>query len=278
VSCEGSETALPNSAREIAAALAHARAAAKPEAGLQPIHSLAVLPFVNVAGDEDSEFLCEGIAETLINHLSRFSMLRVVARTTAFRYGGEPDLRKVARELRASALLSGKLVRRRDTLIVQAELVDALADTQIWGQKYNRRLTDIFAVEEEIAREIVAALQLKLVPGTTERLSARYTDNVEAYQLCLKGRFLWNKRTPEALERAIRCYREAIELEPGYAIAYAGLADCYSVLGSFAVLPPADAFPRARAAARRALEIDEELVGHGSRWQRFRRGTTGTTL
>jgi TolB-like protein/Tfp pilus assembly protein PilF/predicted Ser/Thr protein kinase len=249
-------------AREVGAALAHARAAPKPQIGRRPtdFDSLAVLPFVNVAGDEDTEYLCEGIAETLINHLSQVSSVRVVARTTAFRYRGEPDVQKTARELKVSAVLSGKLVKRGNALKVQVELVDPGTATQLWGHKYHRKLTDIFVVEEEIAREIVAALQLKLVPGTSDRVSRRSTDNVEAYQLCLKGRFFWNKRTREALDRAIACYRDAIELEPTYAVAYAGLADCYNVLGSFAVMPPGDVFPRARAAARRALEIEEDLV------------------
>ena len=249
-------------AREVRAALVHARTGATSQVGSPPIEfdSLAVLPFVNMAGDEDTEYLCEGIAETLINHLSQVSTLRVVARTTAFKYKGEPDAQKVARELRVSALLSGTLVKRGDRLNVQAELIDPRRATQLWGQKYHRKLTDIFVVEEEIAREIVTALRLKLVPGTSERLSRRSTDSVEAYQLCLKGRFFWNRRTREALDRAIACYREAIELEPAYALAYAGLADCYSILGTFAILRPDDVFPRARAAARRALDIDEDLV------------------
>jgi len=151
-------------------------------------------------------------------------------------------------------------VKRADTLNVQAELIDPDEAAQLWGQKYQRKLTDIFAVEEEIAREIVAALRLKLMPGTSTRLARRSTDNVEVYQLCLKGRFFWNKRTRESLDRAIACYRQAIELEPTCAPAYAGLGDCYNVLGTFAVLRPADVFPRARAAAQRALAIDEELV------------------
>jgi TolB-like protein/Tfp pilus assembly protein PilF len=247
-------------AREVAAALAHVGAGAEPQIRLRPLDSLAVLPFVNAAGDEDTEYLCEGIAETLINHLSQVSPLRVVARTTAFRYRGELDVQKAARELKVSAVLSGRLIKRGDTLNVQAELVDPVAGAQLWGQKYHRKLTDIFAVEEDIAREIVAALRLKLMPGTSERLARRASDNVEAYQLCLQGRFFWNKRTRESVDRAIGCYRKAIELEPTCALAYAGVGDCYNVLGTFAVLRPADVFPRARAAAQRALALDEELV------------------
>ncbi len=247
-------------AREVAAVLAHIGAGVEPQIQSRPVDSLAVLPFVNVDGDKDTEYLCEGIAETLINHLSRVSPLRVVARTTAFRYRGELDVRKVARELSVTAVLSGRLIKRGDTLDVQAELVDPSEAAQLWGQKYHRNLTDIFAVEEDIAREIVAALRLKLMPDASERLARRSTDNVEAYQLCLKGRFFWIKRTRESIDRAIGYYRQAIELEPTYALAYAGLADCYHVLGTFAVMRPADVFPRARAAAQRALALDEELV------------------
>ena len=188
-------------AREVAAVLAHVGTGAEPQIRSRPLDSLAVLPFVNVAGDEDTEYLCEGIAETLINHLSQVSSLRVVARTTAFRYRGELDVQKAARELRVSAVLSGRLIKRGDTLNVQAELVDPSEAAQLWGQKYHRKVTDIFAVEEDIAREIVAALRLKLMPGTSERLARRSTDNVEAYQLCLKGRFFWIKRTRESVDR-----------------------------------------------------------------------------
>ncbi len=247
-------------AREVAAVLAHAGTGVEPQIRSRPVDSLAVLPFVNVAGDEATDYLCEGIAETLINHLSQVSGLRVVARASAFRYRGEVDVQKAARELRVSAVLSGRLIKRGDTLNVQADLVDPSEAAQLWGQKYHRKLTDIFAVEEDIAREIVAALRLKLMPGTSERLARRSSDNVEAYQLCLRGRFFWAKRTRESVDRAIGCYRKAIELEPTCALAYAGLGDCYNVLGTFAVLRPADVFPRARAAAQRALALDEELV------------------
>ena len=264
-------------AREVAAVLAHAGTGVEPQIRSRPVDSLAVLPFVNVAGDEATDYLCEGIAETLINHLSQVSGLRVVARASAFRYRGEVDVQKAARELRVSAVLSGRLIKRGDTLNVQADLVDPSEAAQLWGQKYHRKLTDIFAVEEDIAREIVAALRLKLMPGTSERLARRSSDNVEAYQLCLRGRFFWAKRTRESVDRAIGCYRKAIELEPTCALAYAGLGDCYNVLGTFAVLRPADVFPRARAAAQRALALDEELVAARVALHRSRRGTTGTT-
>jgi TolB-like protein/tetratricopeptide (TPR) repeat protein len=249
-------------AREVGAALAqlrdgHSSPSQSPAPGA---HTLAVLPFVNAAGDEDTEYLCEGIAETLINHLSQASGLRVVARTSAFRFRGESDLQKIAGSLGVSAVLSGRLAKRGDSLSVQVELVDPGSAIQLWGQRYQRKLTDIFVVEEDIAREIIGALRPRLLPHGSERLSRDSIGNVDAYKLCLKGRFFWNKRSRQALERAIACYRNAIELEPTYALAYAGLADCYNVLGTFAVLPPGDVFPRARAAARRALDIDDHLV------------------
>ncbi len=206
-------------ARDVAAALALVGTGAEPQPRSRSLDSVAVLPFVNVAGDEDTDYLCEGIAETLINHLSQLSSLRVVARTTAFRYREEPDVQKAARELRVSAVVSGRLVKRGEMLNVQAELIEPDGAAQLWGQKYQRKLTDIFAVEEDIAREIVAALRLKLMPGASERLARRSSDNVEAYQLCLRGRFFWNKRSRESVERAIGCYRDAIELEPTCALA-----------------------------------------------------------
>jgi len=247
-------------AREVVAALALVGAGGEPQSRTRPTDSVAVLPFVNVAGDEDTEYLCDGIAETLINHLSRVSPLRVVARTSAFRYRGEVDVQKAGRELRVGAVVTGRLFKRGDTLTVQVELIKPDEAVQLWGQKYQRKFTDIFAVEEDIAREIVAALRLELMPSAIERLARRSSDNVEAYQLCLKGRFFWNKRTRESIDRATDYYRRAIELEPTCALAYAGLGDCYNVLGTFAVLRPADVFPRARAAAQRALALDGEMV------------------
>jgi serine/threonine protein kinase/Tfp pilus assembly protein PilF len=225
------------------------------------LDSIAVLPFVNASGNPDTVYLCDGITESLINHLSEMPKLRVLPRSTVFRYKAtEIDLERAMRELDARVLLTGRILQRDDTVNVQAELVDAAAGAQLWGQKYNRRLSDISAIEEEIAREIVSALRVRLNSAERNRFGHRSTDSGEAYQLFLKGRYLWNKRTREALEQAIAYFRQAIDRDPTYALAYAGLADSYAVLGSFAFRRPQEMFPLARAAAKQAIEIDEGLA------------------
>ena len=225
------------------------------------VDSIAVLPFVNVENRQDTDYLCDGITESLINHLSEIPKLRVVPRSTAFRYKGvDIDPERAARELNVRVLLTGRMLLRGDTLNVQAELVDAAANSQLWGQKYNRTLTDMWAVEEQIAREIADTLRIKLNRAETTRLAHRATQNGEAYQLYLRGRYLWNWRTRDALGRAIVYFQQAIDRDPTYALAYAGLADCYAVLGTFTFGPPGETFPRAKAAAQRAIEVDEHLA------------------
>jgi TolB-like protein/Tfp pilus assembly protein PilF len=225
------------------------------------LDSIAVLPFVNAGRDPDLEYLCDGITESLINNLSDIPKLRVVPRSTVFRYkGADMDPDRAMRELDVRVLLTGRLLQRGDTLSVQAELVDAAANSQLWGQKYSRPLTDISAVEEEIAAEIANTLRVKLTSAERKRRPRRSTHDGEAYQLYLKGRYLWNRRTREGLERAIEYFQQATERDPGYALAHAGLADCYTVLGTFTFWSPQETFPRAKAAARRAIEIDRNLA------------------
>lgn len=223
--------------------------------------SVAVLPFLNAGGDPDIDYLCDGITESIINNLSHIQKLRVVPRSTVFRYKGTGiDRERAMRELDVRALLTGRMLRHSDTLVVQAELVDVATDSQLWGQKYSRRLTDIFTLEEEIAREIADALQINLNNADKKKLAYHSTENIEAYQLYLKGRYLWNQRRRSALERAIGYFQQAIDRDPAYALAYAGLADCFVVLGSFTFWPPQEAFPRAKATAQSAIELDESLA------------------
>jgi len=225
------------------------------------VDSIAVLPFVNTGNGEDTDYLCDGITESLINHLSEIHKLRVVPRSTAFRYRGvEIDPVAVAHELNVRVLLTGRVLQRGDALNVQAELVDAASNSQVWGQKYSRTLSDMCAVEEQIAREIADTLRVKLNRADKTRLAHRATQDGEAYQLYLRGRYLWNRRTRDALGRAIVYFQRAIDRDPGYALAYAGLADCYGVLGTFTFAAPGETFPRAKAAAQRAIEIDENLA------------------
>jgi len=227
----------------------------------KPLDSLAVLPFVNASGDPNTEYLSEGITESLINSLSQLPNFRVIARTTAFRYKGrEVDPQKVGRDLRVRAVLTGRVTQRGDSLRVQADLVDVAEGSQLWGQQYNRRLSDIFVVQEEITKEISEKLRLKLTGEEKQRLAKRYTESTEAYEYYVKGRYYWNRRTPEALRKSIEYFERAIEKDPRYALAYAGLADSYSLLPEYADLPPKEAQQKAKAAAEKALAIDDSLA------------------
>ncbi|HEV7842702.1 MAG TPA: tetratricopeptide repeat protein, partial [Pyrinomonadaceae bacterium] len=223
------------------------------------IDSIAILPLINTSGDPNTEYLSDGITESIINSLSRLPRLRVMARSTVFRYKGrESDPREVGEELGVRAVLTGRLQLFGDRLMIGTELVDAFDGAQLWGEQYNRRLADIFAVQDEIAHEISEKLQLKLSGEEKRRLTKRYTDDTAAYHLYLKGRYFWNKRTHDCLERGLEFFKQAIEADASYALAYSGLADSYALLG--VALPPRDAFPRAIAASLKALEIDDTVA------------------
>ena len=225
------------------------------------IDSIAVLPFANTSDDPEMEFLTDGITECLINSLSQLGNVRVVARSTVFKYKGRQiDPEAAGRALHVRSVLTGRVVQRGESLNVQSELVDVIEGSQIWGDQYNHKLRDIFVVQEVIAREISKTLRLKLSHQQKKRLTRRYTDNSEAYQLYLRGRYYWNKRTPEWMTKGIESFRMAIAKDPGYALAYAGLADCYVLLGSYGALSPRDAFLEARNSALKALEIDKSLA------------------
>jgi len=225
-----------------------------------PPRSLAVLPFVNTGGNPEMDYLSDGLTESIILKLSQLPELRVMARSTVFRYKGRSDeARDVGRTLGVAAVLTGRVLHRGDMLLISVELVDVDNGWQLWGDQYRRTSADIFAIEEQIAGEISEKLRLKLSPERKSLLSRRYTENVAAYHLYLKGRFHWAKRTAEGLQRGIQYFREAIEGDPTYALAYAGLAEGYIPLGFYCHVPPRDAYPKARSAAMKALEIDPEL-------------------
>ena len=218
------------------------------------IDSVAVLPFENASADPNAEYLSEGITESLINSLSRLPKLRVMARSTVFRYKGQVlDIQKVGRDLNARAVLTGRVVQRGDALIIGTELVDVENGWRLWGEHYNRKLGDIFAIQEEIASEISEKLRLSLTGEEKKRLSKRHTQDAAAYQDYLKGRYYWDKRTPEGLKKGIEYFNHAIEKDPCYALAYAGLADSYDVLPYFSVMPPKEAYPKAKTAAMKVL-------------------------
>ncbi len=222
------------------------------------ISSIAVLPFTNVNKDADMEYLSDGISESLINSLSQLPDVKVIARSTAFTYKGkEIDLKEVAKALGVEAILTGRVTQRGENLLISVELVNASDKTQMWGEQYDRKMSDLLAIQREIAREIVENLKSK-VSGAEKGLAKHSTESNEAYQLYLKGRFYWNKRTPEALKTSIEYFHQAIEKDPGFALAYAGLADSYVVPANR--LPPVEAMPKAKAAAMRALELDETLA------------------
>ena len=230
--------------------------------GGEAISSVAVLPFVNSSADPETEYLSDGITESLINNLSQLPHLQVMARSTVFRYkGANVDPLQAGRELKVGAVLTGRVTQRGDTLVIAAELVSVAQGNQLWGEQYNRKLTDILAVQTEIAKAITDKLELRLTGEQAERLVKHYTENTEAYQLYLKGRYYWNQRTPAAVKKGLEYFQQALEKDPSYPLAYAGLADSYAVgNGSYLGLSPHDARPRAKAAAMKALELDDTLA------------------
>ncbi|HEV2828419.1 MAG TPA: winged helix-turn-helix domain-containing protein [Pyrinomonadaceae bacterium] len=241
-------------------------------AGASPaaIQSIAVLPFVDDSPNGDAGFLDDEIAESLVNSLTKLPKLRVVPRSVMVSYKGRNvDPRKVGEELNVRAVVTGRIRRLGDTISIQADLVDLDSVSQIWGQHYDRRLADILLVQEEISRDIFENLRLKLNVEEQKQL--------EAYRLYLKGRNAWNKRTREGMEQGIEYFQQAITADPNYAAAYAGLADCYNMQVIYGVHEPKEGFPKAKAAAVKALEIDETLAeAHTSlafikfRWDRDR--------
>ncbi len=226
----------------------------------KPIDSLAVLPFANASRDSSTEYLSDGITESLINSLSQLPQLRVMARTTVFRYKGQQaDPQKLGHDLNVRAVLTGKVSQRGDTLIIQADLVDTADGSQLWGEQYNRKLADILAVQEEISKEISEKLRLKLTGEQKIRLAKQHTGNTEAYQLYLKGRYYSAKVTEEGHKKALDYFNQAIEKDSSYALAYAGIAHAYYGLSNL-YLPPREAMPKAKQAATKALELDATLA------------------
>ncbi len=224
------------------------------------IDSLAVLPFVNVGADPNTEYLSDGITENLINSLSQLPKLRVVPRTLAFSYKGrETDPRKVGRDLNVRAVLMGRVVQRGDSLNIQTELVDVAEVSQLWGQQYNRKLSDLIVIQEQISKAVSEKLRLRPTGEQQKRLAKRSTENTEAYQAYLKGHYYWERRTPQTIKRAVEYFQQAIDKDPGYALAYAGLADCYANAGDWWT-SPRESGPQAKAAATKALEIDNTLA------------------
>jgi serine/threonine protein kinase/tetratricopeptide (TPR) repeat protein len=234
--------------------------------GGETIDSLAVLPFVNGSGDPSTEYLSDGITESLINSLSTLPHLKVMSRDSAFMYKGkDTDAHTVGQALGVRAVLKGHVMQRGDDLEISAELVDARDNSHIWGQQYSRKASDIFALQGEIAKQITTALRTRLTGEDEKRMAKSYTASPEAYQYYLKGRYWWNKRNEDGFNKGREYFQQAIEKDPTYALAYSGLADSYSLLAEYAYVAPKESYPRAREAAQKALEIDDTLAeGHAS--------------
>lgn len=225
------------------------------------ITSLAVLPMVNDSPDEEMEYFSDGITESIINALTQLPKLRVVPRSTVFRYKHvQADPQDIGRELGVRAVLTGRVLHFGDRLVVNAELIDVANDSQLWGEQYNRKPSDIFEVQEEISKEISTKLLSKLSGEEKKRLTKRHTHDPEAYRHYLKGRFYWNKRTEHDFWKGIEHFRQAIEIDPNYALAYSGLADSYILLGFYGACAPDDVMPKGKAAAVKALELDDSLA------------------
>jgi len=225
------------------------------------IDSLAVLPFGNTGGDPEHEYLSDGITGSLINSLATLPKLRVMAQSTVSRYKvRDIDPQAVGRELGVRAVLTGRIMQSGGSLRIGTELVDVATGSQLWGAQYDRKPGDIFAVQDEISSEISGKLRLQLTRAEKKQLTKRHTESAEAYRLYLKGRHHWNRWTEEGFYRAIEYFQQAVENDPTYALAYAGLADCYVLLGWNSYLPPKAAFPRGKVAAKAALQFDPELA------------------
>lgn len=225
------------------------------------VEAIAVLPFQNSIGDPETEYLSDGITEGVINNLSRLHNVKVMARSTVFHFKGRTDdPRRAGRELDADAVLVGEVASSGDSLRISLELVHVKTGWRLWGEQYIRKLSELFAVEEQIAREISERLKLQLT-SQEDRLLARHpTSNMSAYQDYLKGRYYWNRMTEDSVKKAVSCFEHAIEKDPSFALAYAGLADAYSLFAFFDMVSPQAALPRARGAALKALQIDEGLA------------------
>src|SRR5438876_4101799 len=230
--------------------------------GRTSIKSVAVLPFSNATGDPDTEYLSDGITEGIIDRLSALPNLKVISRTSAFRYKhGDINPRKIAKELGVEALVTGRVVQRGDNLSVRAELVDAREDKQLWGEQYSRTMVDMGHIQQEIATAVSARLRGSLSAEEKTRLNKTSAINSEAYQLYLRGRYHANQSTASALKKSIDYFQQAIDRDPGYALAYAALADAYVTLGgTWIYLSPSDSLPKAKSAAMKALELDDTVA------------------
>ncbi len=225
------------------------------------INSIAVLPFENRSGDANTDYLSDGLAESLIYRLSQLPDLKVSPTSSVFRYKGkETDPQAIAKELGVDSVMTGRVTQRGESLNVSVELVDIRSNKLLWGEQYERKMSDLLTTQREMVTEIVGKLQIKLSGESEQKLAKKYTDNNEAYQLYLKGRYHWNKRQINEFEKAVDFFRQAIERDPNYALAYSGAADAYSLFEAYGDFRAKDYMPRAKQAAAKALELDPNLA------------------
>jgi TolB-like protein/Flp pilus assembly protein TadD len=225
------------------------------------IESIAVMPFLNESGNADIEYLSDGMTETLIGSLSHIPNLYVKPRSSVFRYKGKDlDLSTIGKELNVQAILTGRVVQRGEQLTLSLELVDVQKDNVIWTEQYVRSQSDLVSLQTEIARDVSSKLQTRLSGADQQMLAKTYTADPVAYQLYLKGRYYWNKRTAENIRKAIEQFQQAVDTDPNYALAYAGLADCFVVMGDYSGTPESETVPKMQAFAKRALELDNSLA------------------
>ncbi|MEK6321711.1 MAG: winged helix-turn-helix domain-containing protein [Acidobacteriota bacterium] len=226
------------------------------------VRSIAVLPFKRLGANDADEHLGLGLADALITRLTNIRQITVRPTSAVMKYDGAQDPAAAGRELRVEAVLEGAIQRSGERVRVTVQLVSASDETPLWAGKFDEMFTDIFAVEDSISEQVANALTLKLTGEQRKMLGKRYTENSDAYELYLKGRYYWNKRTTDGLERSLHCFHQAIGIDPSYALAYAGLADSYTLLGDvgFTTIQPKEAFSKGKEAATRALEIDDTLA------------------
>lgn len=223
--------------------------------------TVAVLPFINVGGEAEEEYFSDGMTDDILTQLGKIAALKVISRTTMMRYKGTTKgPPEIGKELNAGVVLEGSVRRSAGQVRITAQLIDANTDEALWSESYDKEFTQIFAIQSDVARRIAKSLETTLSSDEKQRLERKPTNNLEAYELYLKGRYYWNQRLPEKLNKGIDLFKQAIEKDPDYALAYAGLADSYTILGNFNLLPPKQTYPEAKVAAEKALAIDNNLA------------------
>jgi TolB-like protein/Tfp pilus assembly protein PilF len=227
----------------------------------EPIRSIAILPFANITGDASKDYFADGMTDALITELAKVSALRVISQRSSSRYkDSKKSLPQIARELHVDGIVEGAVAESAGRVRINAKLIYAKTDLYLWGRNYERDLSDVLALEDEVARAIAREIRINVTAQEQGRLNGASAVNPEVYQLYLKGRFFLERRTEEGMKKGLECFEEALQKDPNSALAYSGLADSYSLLGSFNFLPPKEAYPRARAAAMKALELDDTLA------------------